>query len=162
MPSGSRPRRFDPIYLPRSAARTRLTELFNFQISFGWNLALLTRIEPVELRFHELHPFLLGDLSILVSVHQSEQLFRLLLAIRNRISLFWNGCLLCEGGTCKCISNARARNEKSCNHETFRLILNLPLEVEQQTELPCAVCAAFNTPNVAALLMFVAGGAELV
>src|ERR1700680_2834458 len=59
-------------------------------------LPCLALIESFELRFHELHPLLLGDFAVLVGIHEEEQLLDLILCECQFILRLRNCCLLCD------------------------------------------------------------------
>jgi hypothetical protein len=55
---------------------------------------VLTLIQSVELRFHKLHPFLLGDLAVLVGIHKEQQLLDLFFSECQFVLRLRSCCLL--------------------------------------------------------------------
>lgn len=51
----------------------------------GIQLTALVDVQPVKLRFHESHPLFLGDLSVLIGVHEKQQLLNLFRSEREPI-----------------------------------------------------------------------------
>ena len=68
----------------------RLGEFLDVQLPF------LVLIQPVELRFHKLHPFLLADFAALVGIHEGQQLLDLILPECQFVLRFRN-CLPLSG-----------------------------------------------------------------
>jgi len=60
-----------------------------------------------------IHSFLLGNLAILICMHQKQQLSDILIRLRNLVRLFWEGCHLRNGHNGNCEHSGYQRNNES-------------------------------------------------